>query len=52
MLLRVFLILLLVKTLSRVFYRLDMEWIGGARPITFTQPQLLMITVTLVGVPG
>lgn len=28
----VFLILLLVKTLSRVFYRLDMEWIGEVPP--------------------
>jgi branched-chain amino acid transport system permease protein len=28
--------------------RIDMSWIGGSRPITFTQPQLLMIVVTFV----
>jgi branched-chain amino acid transport system permease protein len=28
--------------------RIDTGWIGGSRPITFTQPQLLMIIVTVV----
>lgn len=28
--------------------RLDMSWIGGSRPITFTTPQLLMIILTVV----
>jgi branched-chain amino acid transport system permease protein len=28
--------------------RIDMSWIGGSRPITFTQPQLLMIVVTFI----
>jgi branched-chain amino acid transport system permease protein len=28
--------------------RIDTDWIGGSRPISFTQPQLLMIIVTVV----
>ncbi len=30
--------------------RIDTGWMGGTRPITFTEPQLLMIVVTLVAV--
>ncbi len=33
---------------SKSIIRFDMGWIGGSRPITFTQPQLLMIILTLV----
>ncbi|HVX74107.1 MAG TPA: branched-chain amino acid ABC transporter permease [Devosia sp.] len=29
-------------------FRIDMSWAGGARPITITQPQLLMFIVTAV----
>ena len=25
-----------------------MSWLGGSRPITFTQPELLMVIVTVV----
>ena len=33
---------------SKGIIRLDMSWIGGSRPITFTMPQLLMIILTVV----
>ncbi len=35
---------------SKGIIRFDTGWIGGTRPITFTQPQLLMIILTLVAV--
>lgn len=28
--------------------KIDMAWLGGSRPITFTEPQLLMVVVTLI----
>ncbi|HTJ59104.1 MAG TPA: branched-chain amino acid ABC transporter permease [Devosiaceae bacterium] len=28
--------------------RFDMSWIGGSRPITFTQPELFMVIITVV----
>jgi len=39
----VFLILLLVKTLSRVFYRLDMEWIGEVPPDPWRHHRLVAL---------
>jgi branched-chain amino acid transport system permease protein len=33
---------------TKSIIRFDMSWIGGSRPITFTQPQLLMIILTVV----
>src|SRR5206468_715077 len=35
---------------AKSILRFDTTWIGGTRPIIFTQPQLLMIIVTLVTV--
>ncbi|HEY4199005.1 MAG TPA: branched-chain amino acid ABC transporter permease [Devosiaceae bacterium] len=34
----------------KAIVRIDAGWLGASRPITFTQPQLLMIIVTIVAV--
>ena len=44
----VFLILLLVKTLSRVFYRLDMEWIGEVPPDPWRHHRLVAQNVVSI----
>ena len=36
------------ETEPKKILRFDMSWIGGSRPITFTQPELLMVIVTVV----
>ena len=33
---------------NKSIIKLDMSWIGGSRPITFTEPQLIMIVVTAI----
>lgn len=33
---------------SKSIIKLDMGWIGGSRPITFTEPQLIMIILTVI----
>jgi branched-chain amino acid transport system permease protein len=38
------------ETEPKVLIRLDTAWMGGSRPISLTQPQLLMVIVTLVAV--
>jgi branched-chain amino acid transport system permease protein len=35
---------------SKEIIRIDTAFVGGGRPITFTEPQLLMVVVTLVAV--
>jgi branched-chain amino acid transport system permease protein len=37
-------------TETKTIIKIDMSWIGGSRPITFTEPQLLMVLVTAVSV--
>ncbi len=32
----------------KTIFKLDMAWAGGTRPITFTEPQLLMVVVTVI----
>jgi branched-chain amino acid transport system permease protein len=34
----------------KIIYRFDMSWLGAARPISLTQPQLALILLTLVAV--
>lgn len=34
----------------KVIYRFDMSWLGAARPVTLTQPQLALILLTLAAV--
>lgn len=34
----------------KVIYRFDMSWLGAARPVTLTQPQVALILLTLVAV--
>ena len=36
------------ETEPKKILRFDMSWLGGSRPITFTQPELLMVIVTVV----
>ena len=36
------------ETEPKKILRFDMSWLGGSRPITFTQPKLLMVIVTIV----
>jgi branched-chain amino acid transport system permease protein len=36
------------ETEPKKILRFDMSWIGGSRPITFTQPELLLVIVTVV----
>jgi len=36
------------ETEPKKILRFDMSWLGGSRPITFTQPELLMVIVTIV----
>ena len=38
------------ETETKGIIRIDMAWLGGSRPITFTQPQLLMVLVTAAAV--
>jgi branched-chain amino acid transport system permease protein len=33
---------------NKSIIKLDMSWLGGSRPITFTEPQLIMIVVTAI----
>ena len=36
------------ETEPKTILRFDMGWIGGSRPITFTEPELLMVIITVV----
>jgi branched-chain amino acid transport system permease protein len=33
---------------SKTILKFDMSWAGGTRPITFTEPQLIMVIVTVI----
>ncbi len=37
---------------TKVMVRLDLSLLGGTRPISFTQPQLLMVLVTVIAIVG
>jgi len=38
------------ETETKDIIKIDTSWIGGSRPITFTEPQMLMVVVTAVSV--
>jgi branched-chain amino acid transport system permease protein len=38
------------ETEAKEIIKIDMAWLGGSRPITFTEPQMLMVLVTAVSV--
>lgn len=38
------------ETESKDLYRIDMDWIGADRPISITEPQVLMFAVTIIAV--
>ncbi|WDR01478.1 branched-chain amino acid ABC transporter permease [Devosia algicola] len=35
---------------SKAIYRIDTSWLGSTRPLVVTQPQLLMVVVTIIAV--
>ncbi|WDR04594.1 branched-chain amino acid ABC transporter permease [Devosia rhodophyticola] len=35
---------------SKAIYRIDTSWLGSTRPLVITQPQLLMVVVTIIAV--
>lgn len=36
------------RTETKDIYRIDLEWLGGSRPIVVTEPQVLMFALTIV----